>query len=292
LNKLVVLGIIFLFVGISVIPISGFNLKQSSTMSSDGNTLYVGGSGEGNYTKIQEAIDDAHDKDTVFVYSGIYNEILIINKTINLVGESRYNTIIDVNREIDAIYISAPNVNIVNFKIQNAFRAGINLNSNTTDNINISKNIFCSNGHGIHPYFSNKNLIISNNIFVNNNNGFTLVCSSNAIIYKNKFINNSLWGMGFYMSSNCDVFHNNITDGKKYGIFLYGLSHSNYFHHNNFINNSMNVYFILLSHRNKWKQNYWEKPIRYPYPIIGSIGLLIPLMLNFDWHPVKEPFDI
>ena len=255
-------------------------------------TLYVGGSGEGNYSKIQDAIDNASDGDTVFVYNGTYIEILKVDKTINLIGENRDNTIIDANREIDAIYIYAPNVNIVNFKIQNAFRAGINLNSNTSYNINISNNIFCFNGHGIHPYFSNKNLIISNNIFVNNNNGFTLVCSSNAIIYNNKFINNSLWAMGLYLSSNCDVFHNNITHGQKYGIFLYGLSHSNYFHQNNFINNSMNAYFILLSHRNKWNENYWEKTLIPFYPIIGSLGLLIPCWLNFDWRPVKEPYDI
>jgi len=133
---------------------------------------------------------------------------------------------------------------------------------------------------------------ISGNIFINNNNGFTLVCSSNSIIYQNQFINNSLWAMGFYMSSNCDIFHNNITNGKKYGIFLYGLSHSNYFHHNNFINNSMNAYFILYSHRNSWNENFWEKKLTLPYPIIGSLGILIPCWLNFDWHPAKEPYDI
>ena len=39
---------------------------------SNDNTLYVGGSGEGNYTKIQDAIDDASDGDIVFVYNGTY----------------------------------------------------------------------------------------------------------------------------------------------------------------------------------------------------------------------------
>jgi len=282
--------VIILFIVMSISS-SGINIEKS-TVSFDGKTLYVGGDGPGNYTKIQDAIDNAREGDTVIVFNGTYFEILIINITINLVGESRDNTIIDANLEIDAIYIRAPNVKIVNFRIQNTTRAGINLNSNKTDNINISKNIFCFNSHGIHPYFSNKNLIISNNIFINNNNGFTLVCSSNAKIYKNSFINNSLWGLGFYMSSNCDIFHNNITHGKKYGVVLYGLSHSNYFHHNNFINNSMNAYFILLSHSNKWNENYWEKPLTNPYAIIGGLGLLIPFWLNFDWHPAKDPYNI
>jgi len=244
------------------------------------------------YQHIQDGIDNSNNGDTVFVYNGTYFEILNIDKTINLAGENRENTIIDANGESDAIYIYSPNVTINNFRIQNAVRAGINLNSNTTDNINISNNIFCFNAHGIHPYFSNENLIISDNIFFNNNNGFTLVCSSNAKIYQNQFINNSQWAMGFYLSSSSNVFYNNITNGKKYGVFLYGLSRSNYFHHNNFFNNSMNAYFILLSIQNKWNENYWEKPLSYPYPIIGSIGMLIPCWINFDWHPVKEPYDI
>ena len=43
-----------------------------------GNTLYVGGSGPGNYTRIQDAIDNASDGDTVFVYddSSPYFEII------------------------------------------------------------------------------------------------------------------------------------------------------------------------------------------------------------------------
>lgn len=265
------------------------NLLKSSILSFESKTLYVGGSGPDNYSKIQDAIDNTTDGDTVFIFNGTYFEILIINKSINLIGENKESTIIDANKEIDGIYIYSPNVNINNLKIQNAFRAGINLDSNKTDNINISKNIFFSNCHGIHPYFGNRNLTISKNIFIDNNNGFTLVSSSNARIYKNLFVNNSLWAMGFYLSSNCDVYKNNITHGKKYGIFLYGLSHSNYFHHNNFYNNSMNAYFILLSHHNKWYENYWKKPQTIPYPIIGSLGLFIPSWLNFDWSPSKKP---
>lgn len=46
----------------------------------DGKTLYVGGDGPGNYTKIKDAIDDSSDGDTVFAYSGTYKENLIVNK--------------------------------------------------------------------------------------------------------------------------------------------------------------------------------------------------------------------
>jgi parallel beta-helix repeat protein len=260
---------------------------------SSGNTLYVGGSGPGNYTKIQDAIDNASDGDTVFVYNGTYYESGIsIDSTINLIGEDRDSTIIDANQYIDAIYIYAPYISISAFKIQNTSRAGINLASNTSDNINISNNIFYNNAHGIHPYFSHRNLIISNNLFLNNVNGFTLVGCSDAAIYQNQFINNSSWGIGLFMSSHCDIFHNDITYGKRFGVHLYGLSRSNYIHHNNFIKNGLNAYFLHLSFSNKWEGNYWNGPKKYPYPIFGSLGLIIPSWVNFDWHPAQEPYDI
>ena len=51
-------------------------------------TLYVGGDGPGNYSNIQDAIDDASDGYIIYVYSGTYNENVFIDKQINLVGEN------------------------------------------------------------------------------------------------------------------------------------------------------------------------------------------------------------
>jgi len=62
------LGIIFLFIGAAVAS-SPSNLIVKNISTIEGNTLYVGGSGFGNYTKIQDAIDNASDNDTVFVKS-------------------------------------------------------------------------------------------------------------------------------------------------------------------------------------------------------------------------------
>jgi len=47
------------------------------------NTLYVGGIGNGNYSKIQDAIDNASVGDTVFVFNGTYNESVFIHITLD-----------------------------------------------------------------------------------------------------------------------------------------------------------------------------------------------------------------
>ena len=75
-------------------------------------TLYVGGSGPGNYTTIGAGIAAANTGDTVFVYSGTYTENTItLGKTISLVGESRAATIIDGGQ----LYLTAPWANVSGF---------------------------------------------------------------------------------------------------------------------------------------------------------------------------------
>ena len=95
-NVLTVVGITILFLGMSITPsIAVDTVKKPSMPTFKGNTLYVGGSGEGNYTMIQDAIDNTSDGDTVFVYNGIYHERIRIYTSINLIGENIENTIMN-----------------------------------------------------------------------------------------------------------------------------------------------------------------------------------------------------
>ena len=125
------------------------NVKKPSNTISSGNTLYVGGTGPGNYTKIQDAIDNASDRDTVFVYddSSPYYENVIVDKSINLVGEDRDTTVIDADSIEDAVYITVDWVNISGFTIRNSGnrQSGIDIGSNY--NI-ITGNIISNNDNG------------------------------------------------------------------------------------------------------------------------------------------------
>jgi hypothetical protein len=108
------------------------NTTYDFVLTSKGNWLYVGGSGPGNYTRIQDAIDNASDGDTVYVYAGIYLGNIVINVSIDLIGENKNTTIIDENPDIDDpqlieanIYIFADSVTITGFTIQNCYGCGI-----------------------------------------------------------------------------------------------------------------------------------------------------------------------
>ncbi len=114
------------------IPVSlGFNVKVSKMVQpsiiGSGNTLYVGGYGPDNYTKIQDAIDDSVDGDIFFVYddSSPYHESIQINKSINLIGEDRNTTIIDANGNSHNILIKSDVVSIHEFTLQNPNLYGI-----------------------------------------------------------------------------------------------------------------------------------------------------------------------
>jgi parallel beta-helix repeat protein len=86
--------------------------------------LYVGGSGPGNFSTIQQAIDNASDGDTVFVYndSSPYSGEIIIDKMITLVGENKETTILDGNNTNlnDLVLITSDHVCLCNFTFQHS----------------------------------------------------------------------------------------------------------------------------------------------------------------------------
>ena len=83
-KKIIGLFIFIVLIG-TVLTVSGnIGLESNLSLQLFGKTLYVGGSGPGNYSSIQEAIDNASDGDTVFVFdeSSPYNESITINTSI------------------------------------------------------------------------------------------------------------------------------------------------------------------------------------------------------------------
>ena len=121
-------------------------------LANGGNTLYVGGSGYGNYTKIRYAIENASDSDTVFVYddSSPYYECIVLNKSISLIGEDKNTTIIDADEQGTVIVITEDDCRVSGFTLINPKRGWSDFDRNVVeihsdDNI-ISDNIISIQG--------------------------------------------------------------------------------------------------------------------------------------------------
>jgi len=261
-KKIVGIFICVLLVG-SVLPVNGNVITEERSLSIvSGNTLYVGGSGEGNYTNIQDAIDDALDGDTVFVYNGIYNENLRIVKDINLFGEDMEKTIIDGGE--DTCVKIGGYINFSGFTIQNSDTGLMNLN--------------------LPPPDDNYRLIVFRNIIKNNKIGISIVGYLNHIIHGNTITNNEL-GINFFFADNCIVKNNNFIDNNKHAYFEY-LLFFQFMPHINWNDNYWDDWKIKI-----------PRPIigQKSLIIIFRPGNVVRIAefpwYNLDWTPTKEPYD-
>jgi parallel beta-helix repeat protein len=198
LRRSIVLGIIILFVGAGVIP-STIGTKEEKTgftnISSRG--------------YIQGLIDNATDGDTIYIPSGTYYENIVIDKSINLVGEDQNTTIIDGSGIGDVVYVSANWVNISGFTIRNGGDvwedAGIDIYSN---HITLMDNIIVNNRGGINNRYDNNT--ISYNIISNNHYGIDLYGSSSNISDNSFFFD----GLYIYYGAHQNHVTNNIVNNK------------------------------------------------------------------------------
>ena len=173
-NILTIVGITILFLGTCITSsVAIYNVKKSSLSNNSGNTLYIGGTGPNNYTKIQDAIDEASNGDIVFVYddSSPYLETIEIFKSIKLIGENRDTTVINGRFIYDhVITILADYTTISGFTITNSdkTRYGILIDSdnNFISDCNLIDNhlggividMGCCNNHISYCYFKNEYL--------------------------------------------------------------------------------------------------------------------------------------
>ena len=241
LKKCLAIGIILLFVGVTIAPTINFNTvkaqdTENTLLTSRGNWLYVGGSGPGNYTKIQEAIDDSSEGDTVFVYHGTYNELVTIDKSITLLGESKTTTIIDGIDYGIAVFTQNPlisGVNICEFTIKHA-NTGVII-SNYEDklrNINIFNNILTQCVCGLEVNGA-KNCTIYKNIIKDNYLEGILAYGSNCYYTQNIIKNNSV---GITIGFSQQIFEKNTIEENGKGIKL-SLDSRTTIIDNNFIKN-------------------------------------------------------
>jgi parallel beta-helix repeat protein len=302
--------------------------KNQSYPMTKGSTLYVGGSGPGNYTTIQDAVNASSDGDTVFVYddSSPYREHIIINTSISLIGEDKTTTVIngstdgsDENWTLGfGVLLNAENIVVEGFTIQECNLTGIGVYAN---NSAITNTILSDNNYGIG--IGSRYNIITNNLLNRNAAGIFIESGGYNVISGNIFTQNII-GIGLALTTTNNITHNIISEGQvgvvvigTYSTVLYRNNISNndggvftYFTsadtilQNNFIGNNksaetVQMFLIKIElfkkelnfpiRRNIWNGNYWDGPRLLPYVIPRNN---FRLSLQIDWHPAQEPYDI
>jgi parallel beta-helix repeat protein len=318
-RKCLAVGIILLFVGTCIIPSVTSEKTHGKTIITVDNEP-----GDADYTSIKEAVNYSSLGDTIEVYSGTYDEhnITITEEGISLIGmpyELGYGNdtgkpFINGQGRDDVINMLTRNVTITGFRIED--RVGywtiINIGWGA-DGCVVSNNTLRYAGNSIMCCESNFSKITNNTISdASGLYGILIGYNYNTVadnIIDTCPIGISFWGGSFNTIirnrvSNCsevgidvgnvgNLFQFNTIENNNYGLHIYVASFTR-IKQNNFINNTHHAGFdqsLGFTSSNHWAQNYWNRPRILPYPIVGTVFVIMP-WVQLDWHPAQEPYDI
>ena len=159
-----------LFAGLLLVCIAFLSLGL--VQEGAGKTITVDDDGGADYEKIQWAIENATEGDTIQVAEGTYYENVLVNKTLTLVGAGPEKTTIDASGDGDVVSITVDWCNVSGFKMTGSGNwdvAGLKIEShhNQIDNINSSDN----DVRGIHLVLANHNSLTNISCYSNNEHG-------------------------------------------------------------------------------------------------------------------------
>ena len=268
---------------------------------------------------IGEAINITKVGETTFICKGTYYEHLTVSKKITIKGEDCNTTIIDGSSVGKVLSITADEVSIEGFTIQNSGvyeqDAGIYIGSNGNT---ITRNILTKNGQGIHIWDSTSNKITKNkftdcdyaiylktsdvniiedNDITLNEQGILLETSSDNDINGNLITKNKYGIRLVSDSSNNNIQYNQIISNTGRGIYLADLGDkTNTIYHNNFIDNTVDAFFESTL-RSRWDGNYWDDWIGIKFPQLSMFPKVIlgrffsiALWINLDRNPAVTPY--
>jgi len=212
--KKIVFGIMLIMLLVSIMTLT-LNI-QTATASLPVHNVDTGE----DFLTIQAAIDapETLDGHTIYVEDGHYYEQVKVYKSLKLIGENRYNTIIDAEGKGTVVHVTAGNVNISEFTIQNSGQGlfdgmGVLLDGDMVvfeghshGNI-IENNIIQYNERDILVWYSNNNTI-RNNVLRYSTEGYTLY-----VWYAtgNNIVNNYIYHRGIgLVQSGGNTFRNNV----------------------------------------------------------------------------------
>jgi hypothetical protein len=265
------IGFLFAIQFLAISPFSGF--------CSDGTVRTVNPG-----SSIQDAINSANNGDTILVKNGTYNEIdIVVNKTLNILGENAETTIIDGGYVANNIFhVIANNVTIENFTLKNT-------------------KLEDSYEYPAIELYNVTNVLINKVYILNASIGINIQSANYTKITYSLIKDCKYLGLRFrYVSCNNTVIGNTFENNSMAMLIADLESKFNLIYHNNFINNTndVNSFGFLNYFDNGYPSggNYWS---RHTAPDIkygpdqnetGSDGILDEAYNSTDNYPLAHPF--
>jgi nitrous oxidase accessory protein len=260
--KCLIIGIILCF-GASVVSADSTPTSFSPQPMTRG-WLYVGGTGEGNHSSIQEAIENATNGDTIFVYNKTYNENIDTKlKKITILGEDHDTTIIKGVSTAPVVRIGTSDTTISTFTILGTPTEIIILVASLSENVLVTNNLLKDGGYGISLAITTSKVTISGNTIVNNAfSGIQGQTTTYNVIKENIIENNGAQGIFLALGSHHNsILNNSIKNNGKEGLLIDGLtSKDNTILGNDISGNQIGIRFTKAG-SNKIQGNNIEKSI-------------------------------
>ncbi len=211
-----------------------------------------------NCPTIQEAINLIEEGGTIKIYPGIYNENIIINKSINLLAYNSTKPIIDGGSGVGITISDINYVNITGLTIITSYKSLYLINSNYC---NFSDNNFSTDTNwAIYLYEkTNHNVFFKNKI--NSKHGIYLLEDSNYNQFIQNIIKSTDYGVYIINSGYNEFYGNNISTNNNYVIY-FDTAEYNIFSQNN-IMSSRNIEFDRKASNNIFFENNISTSIRF-----------------------------
>ena len=260
-------------IGMMLLLVSSFFVSYAS---SKGQTLTVDINGSGDTQSIREAIKAANPGDTIMVLPGIYNENILINKAISLIGAGSSITIIDGNGRGNVTRILADNVQMSGFTLQDS-----TMNISNVSSLNAG----C--------YMMGENISFSACRIADCQYGMYVNSTSHAFI-TNCTISDVLLGIQLTKCSNNILSDVNITGSLTYGITLLQSNNNTLSHC--IIANSLEIGLVVSSSswnvisNSEFSNNSIGVTISQSQPLIRSVNNII-FSNNFIRNRIQPASD-
>lgn len=266
----------------------------------EGGTIIVSQDGSGDYASIQDAVNHSSDGDTIRVWEGTYNENVVIDRTVDIIGNGSEETTIDGGGMGDVVVVTSDGVNISGFLVTGSGdyhsgndNSGIKVKSNRSrvadceftditygililsSSHNVISNNICTEYHvGISirgdqdrsvDRTCTQNTIADNTCTGPGRSGITIVRSHNNTLMRNIFMNHGQEGI-FISSSHGTTIVNSTTSDNKIGIEISGSYGPHTVHNNNIFRNTWSGILVFSNDDQVvFAENNWWGSSSGPY---------------------------